>query len=82
MSCSPKSPPPEAGCGGVNAVPRLGAGDSPDLPNREWVVPDVEGTLERGVLAGSDVSFVESIPRESGCIFDKSGLFCESGVFH
>ena len=82
LSCSPKSPPPVVGCGGVDTVPRLGAGDSPGLPNREGVVRGVDGALKRGVFAGPDVSFVDSVPRENGCIFDKSSFFCESGVFH
>jgi hypothetical protein len=81
-SCRPKSPSPMAGCGGVNAVPRLGAGDSLGFPNREGVVPDVDGALKRGVFVDPDVSFVGSVPRENGCIFDKSNFFCGSSVFH
>ena len=64
-------------------MPRLGAGDSPGLPSREGVVPGVDGALERSVFMGSDAAFVDGVPRENGCIFDKSGLlFCDSGVFH
>ena len=80
---SPKRPPPIVGCGGVKAVPRLGADSSPGLSNREEVVPGVDGALKRSVFAGSDVSFVDGVPKESGCILDKSGfLLCDSGVFH
>jgi len=79
LPCSPKSPSPVVGCGGVNAVLRLGACDSPRLPNREGVVP---GALKRDVFDGSDVSFGDGIPRENGCIFDGSGFFCGSWVFH
>ena len=82
LSCSPKSSPPVVGCGGVNAVPMLGVEDSPGLSNREGVIPGVDGVLKRGVFADSDVSFVDGIPRENGCIFDKSGFFCDPGVFH
>lgn len=81
LFCSPMRPPPEVGWGGVNAVSR--PGDSPGLPNREGVIPSVDGALKRGVFAGSDVAFVGRIPRENGCIFDKSGFFlCDSVVFH
>lgn len=77
LSCSPKSPPPVLDCGEVNAVPRLEAGGSPDLPKRE------NDALRGGVLADSDVGFVDGVPRENGGIFDKSGFFfCDSGVFH
>ena len=81
LSCSQKNPPPVVGCGGVNAVLRLrlGACDSPGLPNSEGVVP---GALKRDVFDGSDVSFGGRIPRENGCIFDRSGFFCGSCVFH
>jgi len=83
LSCSPRRPPPGVGCGGVNTVPRPGAGDSPDLPNREGVVPSVGGAWKRGGFAGSGVAFVGRVPRENGCILDKSGFFfCDSGVFH
>jgi len=81
--CSPKIPPPVVGCGGVNTVPRLGAVSSPGLPSREGTVPGIDGTLRRGVFAGSDVSFVDGVPKENGCIFDKSGfLLCDSTVLH
>ncbi|KAF9650195.1 hypothetical protein BDM02DRAFT_3112430 [Thelephora ganbajun] len=83
LPCSPKSPRPRVGCGGVDAVPRLGAGDSPRLPNREGVVPSIDGTSKRGVFAGPGAASVDGVPRENGCIFDKSSfLFCDSGVFH
>ena len=83
LSCSPKSPPLVVGCEGAKEMLRLGAGDSPGLPSREGIFPSVDGALKRGVFVGSDVAFVDGVPRENGCIFDKSGLlFCDSGVFH
>lgn len=83
VSCSPESSLPGADCGGVNAVPRLGTGDPPGLPTRERVFPNVGAPPGRGVFVGSGVAFVDVVPRENGCIFDKSGFFfCDSDVFH
>lgn len=65
----------------MNAVPRLETGGSPGLPNEE-AVPDINEVLKRGVFVGADASLVGNIPRENGCIFDKSDFFCDSGVFH
>lgn len=65
----------------MNAVPRLGTGGSPGLLNKE-TVPDINEVSKRGVFVGPHVSFVDGTPRENGCIFDKSGFLCDSGVFH
>jgi hypothetical protein len=82
-SCSPMGPSPGTVCGGVNAVPRLGMGNSPGLPNREGVFPGVDSAPGGGVSVDPDVAFVDGVPRENGCILDKSGfLFCDPDVFH
>lgn len=71
--CSSKNPPPGVGWGGVNAVPRLGEG----------VTPSVDGAPKRGIFAGSEIASEGGVPRENGCIFDRSGFFfCDPGVFH
>lgn len=74
--------PPRVGGGGVGAIPRPGVGGSLGLPNREGVVTSVDGPPKSGFFAGSMVAFADGVPRENGCIFDKSGfLFCPD-VFH
>lgn len=80
-SCSPVTPTPGVGCGGV--PPGLGAVDSPSLLNGEGPVPGDDSTPKRGFLAGSETALAGSIPRENGCIFERSGLlFCKFGVSH
>lgn len=64
-------------------MPRLRVGDSPGLLNSEGVFPTVGGAPKKGGFTGSDVAFVDGVPRENGCIVDKSGfLFRNSAVFH
>ena len=60
-------------------MPRSGAGD---LPVMEVVVPGVDDVPKRGVFAGSDVASAGDVPRENGCIFDRSGFFFDPVVFH